>query len=243
MILRQLGLLGLAGEVADDGVEALRLWREGGHALLLSDLHMPNMDGYALAQSIRGEETAQASRIRLPILALTANALRGEASHAHAAGMDEYLTKPIQLQVLKAALQKWMPEVATPPASLGTAAPTEGARTAVDLSVLHARVGDDPQTVDELLTDYVAAARDLAAGIQEAFVAGDLGRLAAGAHRLKSSSRAVGALALGELCAELETTSRAGAADAVRPWIDRFVHEVARVEACLQAALPSLPQS
>lgn len=58
VILRQLGLLGLAGEVADDGVEALRLWREGGHALLLSDLHMPNMDGYALAQSIRRPSTS-----------------------------------------------------------------------------------------------------------------------------------------------------------------------------------------
>ena len=246
VILRQLGLLGLAGEVADDGLKALRLWREGGHALLLSDLHMPTMDGYVLARSIRGEEQAQAqaSGRRLPILALTANALRGEAGHAHAAGMDDYLTKPIQLHVLKAALEKWMPTMDTAELVPTASVPTEGAKPALDLAVLRALVGDDPQIVDELLADYAAAARDLAAGIHEAFVAGDLGRIATGAHQLKSSSRAVGALALGEVCAELEMTSRAGAADdAVRPWIDRFANELVRVQACLQAALPLQAQS
>ena len=109
VLLRQLARLGLAAEVADDGAAALRLWRDGKHALLLTDMHMPNMDGHELARSIRSEEQARGTSVRLPILMLTANALSGEASLAMAAGMDEYLTKPIQMQVLKAALDRWMP--------------------------------------------------------------------------------------------------------------------------------------
>jgi DNA-binding response OmpR family regulator len=67
---------------------------------------MPEMDGYTLAETIRREE---AQRRRMPILALTANALRGEANRARSAGMDEYLTKPVQLHLLRAALEKWLP--------------------------------------------------------------------------------------------------------------------------------------
>ena len=153
VLLRQLARLGLAAEVADDGAEALRLWRDGGHALLLTDLHMPNMDGNALARSIRNEEQVQGTRVRLPILMLTANALRGEATHALAAGMDDYLTKPIQLQVLKAALDRWMPDMneSSPLPSLPAAAPSS--TRALDTSVLRALDGDDDQTIDELLAD------------------------------------------------------------------------------------------
>jgi PAS domain S-box-containing protein len=105
VIVRQLTLLGFECDVASDGEEALKLWREGRHALLLTDLHMPRMDGYTLAQTIRREEAAC---MRIPILALTANALRGEAGRALAAGIDEYLTKPVQLQLLKDALERWL---------------------------------------------------------------------------------------------------------------------------------------
>jgi signal transduction histidine kinase/ActR/RegA family two-component response regulator len=113
VILRQLALLGFAADVADNGRVALEWWRRGSYALLLSDLHMPEMDGYELTAAIRSEEQG---RRRLPILALTANALKGEADHCRAAGMDGYLSKPMQLAHLKATLDKWLP--ATPPIAL-----------------------------------------------------------------------------------------------------------------------------
>lgn len=81
---------------------ALDTWREGNYALL-TDLDMPEMDGYTLATTIRRGE---AGRLRLPILALTANALRGEANRARAAGMDEYLTKPVLLRLIREALER-----------------------------------------------------------------------------------------------------------------------------------------
>lgn len=188
VILEQLRLLGYAAEVADNGTEALRLWREGNYALLLTDLHMPEMDGYTLAETIRREA---AKRRRMPILALTANALRGEANRARSAGMDEYLTKPVQLHRLRVALEKWLPRTN---GSTPSAAPPEESRDGraapvVDVAVLRGLVGDDAGTVREFLSDYLASARRLAAELRAAVVAGDTQRVGAVAHKLKSSSR------------------------------------------------------
>jgi CheY-like chemotaxis protein len=110
VILQQLGLLGYAGQIAADGAEALRLWHSGNtYAMLLTDLHMPNMDGYELSLLIRAEEPLGA---HLPIIALTANALHGEAERATASGMDGYLTKPVPLATLREVLARWIVPVA-----------------------------------------------------------------------------------------------------------------------------------
>jgi CheY-like chemotaxis protein len=114
VILRQIEMLGYAAEIAADGQTALEMWQAGDFALLLTDLHMPSLDGYALAEAIRHAEIRRPPRPggRMPILALTANALRGESTRAMSAGMDEYLTKPLQLQMLNEALTKWLPHEA-----------------------------------------------------------------------------------------------------------------------------------
>ncbi|MDP1890991.1 MAG: PAS domain S-box protein, partial [Gemmatimonadaceae bacterium] len=106
VILQQLGLLGYAGHIAVDGTEALRLWRAGTYAMLLTDLHMPNMDGYSLAAAIRREEAPGGTH--LPIIALTANALHGESERATTSGMDGYLTKPVPLATLREVLATWI---------------------------------------------------------------------------------------------------------------------------------------
>ena len=197
VILQQLRLLGYAAEVADNGTEALRLWREGNYALLLTDLHMPEMDGYTLAETIRREEAAGR---RMPILALTANALRGEANRARSAGMDEYLTKPVQLHLLRAALEKWLPRTngSIPSAALPEESRDGRAAPVVDVAVLRGLVGDDAGTVREFLSDYLASAGRLAAELRAAVAAGDTQQVGAVAHKLKSSSRSVGALAFGD---------------------------------------------
>jgi PAS domain S-box-containing protein len=226
VILRQIEVLGYAAEIAANGSEALRLWRAGSYALLLTDLHMPEMDGYALAEAIRREE-AQAGRGwhgRMPILALTANALRGETVRAQAAGMDEYLTKPLQLHLLKAALEKWLPPDRgdTGPAELFDEPRHARAAPVVDVAVLKGVVGDDPQTVRELLAEYRSSARRLAIELRAAQADDDMQRIGAIAHQLKSSSRAVGALALGDLCTELENACRTGSLEGVSRGIAQF---------------------
>ena len=111
VIRRQLEMLGYTAEIASDGKAALDMWMAGDYAMLLTDLHMPTLDGCELAEAIRRVEASRppGGRGRMPILALTADALRGEAARALASGMDEYLTKPLQLRLLGEALEKWLP--------------------------------------------------------------------------------------------------------------------------------------
>jgi signal transduction histidine kinase/CheY-like chemotaxis protein len=116
VITRQLELLGLQATVASDGRQALQIWLEGRFALLLTDLQMPGLDGFGLTQAIREHEAARgpASGGRLPILALTANAFDEVRERALAAGVDGYLTKPLLLDALRHALERWLPHDTAP---------------------------------------------------------------------------------------------------------------------------------
>ncbi len=108
VIRRQINALGLACEMANDGVEALDRYRQGGVALLLTDCDMPNMDGYELARQIRqGEE---GGTDHLPIIAITANAMKDAREDCAAAGMDNYLVKPLEIQALQEALAEYLPK-------------------------------------------------------------------------------------------------------------------------------------
>jgi len=230
VILRQIEMLGHAAEIASNGAEALQLWRAGRYGMLLTDLHMPEMDGYSLAETIRREEAQRdlAWHGRMPILALTANALRGEVARALAAGMDEYLIKPMQLRQLKSAVDKWLPGDAgdTGPATLAgaldEAADADPSAVAIDIAVLRGMVGDDATIVREFLADYQASARRLANDMRSAQAAGDIRAIGAIAHKLKSSSRTVGAQVLGDLCAELENASRTGAREGISRGMAQF---------------------
>jgi len=200
VILRQLVLLGYTADVATDGREALERWQSGDYALLLTDLHMPKMDGYELTQAIRAEEKGNR---RIPIIALTANALKGEADHCRAVGMDDYRSKPSPLAELKAVLEKWLPAAeprvdTTLSTGLPVAAIPRTAITApVDVTVLEGLVGDDPALVREFLQDFRSSAAKITAELRAACVANHTAAAAAAAHKLKSSAHAVGALALG----------------------------------------------
>lgn len=232
VILHQLGLLGYAADVTGDGREALKRWESGDYALLLTDLHMPEMDGYDLSLTIRSGE---AGKRRIPIVALSANALKGEAERCRAAGMDDYLSKPAQLADMKAMLEKWLPTAAefgtdaheypAPPALQATAAGP------VDVSVLKALVGDDPAVIREFLHDFRVSAVKTAAELKAACESGQAAQAGALAHKLKSSSRSVGALALGDLCGELEDFGRIGDAAAIVQSMVRFDVVLAKVEA------------
>ncbi len=230
VILKQLGLLGLAGEVAGNGKEALKLWRKGGYALVLTDLHMPKMDGYELTEIIRREEK---DGHRIPILALTANALRGETTRATAAGMDDYLTKPIELKVLGEALNKWLsidePEPEVPIYSVPEAT-AEKPNKVIDLKMLESVVGNDAMYQMEFLNEYLASARDHTDQIKAALTERDIQLMGQLAHKLKSSSRIVGALTFGDACADLENACKTGESLAIDSTIAAFENNYNKVE-------------
>jgi PAS domain S-box-containing protein len=226
VIGRQLNKLGYTCEIADDGKLALAAWRAKDYALLLTDCHMPNMDGFELTAEVRAAEEAGGSanqQRRAPIIAVTANALEGEAERCIAAGMDDYLSKPLAMADLKATLRKWMPqsrpdtshdERDETPVSNGdvqsATAETAADRNSrvVDPKFLRESFGDDDELIAEILQDYVDPARTNVAEIDAAFETRDASGIGAAAHKLKSSSRSIGADALADLCAELEAAGK-----------------------------------
>ncbi|USD35206.1 MULTISPECIES: ATP-binding protein [Vibrio] len=108
VIQRQLSHLGYQCEMAVHGQEALHKWKHGQFDLILTDCHMPVMDGYELANQIRNIERQDKNRGHTPIVAITANAMVEASEQCIASGMDDYLTKPVELKTLDQAIENWM---------------------------------------------------------------------------------------------------------------------------------------
>lgn len=102
----QLSTMGYTAMTACDGKEALDLWTQHKFALVLTDCHMPEMDGFELSENIRQAETATGAHV--PIIAVTANAMQEELQHCLDSGMDGCITKPVELDVLGKELNKWI---------------------------------------------------------------------------------------------------------------------------------------
>ena len=247
VIRQQLDMLGYAADLVDNGKSALARWRVGGYGLLLTDLHMPEMDGYALTATIRDEEP---DGVRLPIVALTANALKDEEQRCLEAGMDGYLSKPARLADLKSMLARWLPgrddtaPSATPADDSVEAgnwrdedAGNDGGRNGepVDVAVLADLVGNDPAMLAELLRDFRRSATTIAGELREAWSAGRADAAADEAHKLKSAARSVGAMELGEISAAIETAGRADDAAALEELLPRFDAEMGAVDTRIAA--------
>ena len=241
VILQQLELLGYAAEIARNGREALDMLSTHRYALLLSDLHMPVMDGYELTRQVRALEQSGAREGHLPILALTANALRGEEVRTRDIGMDAFLTKPVLLNVLKTALARWVaPHVPqpTPAAPVPAVSYSGNEQPILDVSVLESLVGNDADIIMDFLSDYRSNTNRLAGEIRLALAQGDLNTVGAAFHKLKSSSRSVGALCLGELSHKIELAARGRDADSVNRLAQSFEPELEAVMNALSAVLP-----
>jgi CheY-like chemotaxis protein/HPt (histidine-containing phosphotransfer) domain-containing protein len=189
VILQQLRVLGYTADLASNGREALHRFQECRYGLVLTDLHMPQMDGYELTAAIRAAEPGAR---HTPIVALTANALKGEADRCRAVGMDDYLSKPVPLVSFKAILDKWL------------------TTRAVDINVLASLVGNESAVLHDILADFRNSKEKIAAELRSACAAGLSAAAGAAAHKLKSSARAIGALALGDLCESMERAGAAG---------------------------------
>jgi len=212
VVLEQLRLLGYRSEFAEDGVQALAMWRSGRYSLLLTDCHMPNMDGFELTEAIRSTE---ADGAHTPIIAITANAMQGEAQRCKDHGMDDYLSKPLRMDELARMLDQWLHGAHTPVPGQQTQDGPAGSATAPshpawDPDALGRLVGDNPEMHSRLLAKFLVNAENQIQAMRTASGESNLRLLADVAHTLKSAARTVGAMALGEHCQAIETTGRAG---------------------------------
>jgi len=218
VIRRQLELLGYAVDIASDGVEAYEKWQKESYGLLLTDLHMPNMDGYDLTTAIRRKEE-QNNVKPIPIIALTANALKGEEEHCLALGMNAYLTKPIEMPRLKEVMVNYLPDMDNKQSSrlsepdhfteVKSSAQNEEEQI-IDPTMLSRMVGDDPELQAQLIGNFLETTGKLLNELDELYASKDTEAYGGMAHQLKSSVRSFGAVKLGNLFANLEEAGKGG---------------------------------
>jgi PAS domain S-box-containing protein len=208
-----LGILQIQGyrvSVANNGREALDAWTRGAFDLVLMDCHMPEMDGFEATMEIRRRERASGGK-RVPIVALTANAMAQDREECLNAGMDDHLAKPFSMQTMQDMLDRWVPQ----PLRADLEMPPE-----LLARVVHVYLAESPRLMDELKA--ATAAKDTPA-------------IARWAHSLKSSSANVGAAVFSRQCGELEACARRGDTDEAGRIFARLEAEHGRVQAALGA--------
>ncbi|MDO7597101.1 MAG: PAS domain S-box protein [Pseudomonadota bacterium] len=216
LLARQIMLLGLRVETAENGQVALSKWREGYFSLVITDCHMPEMDGYSFARAVRNIETEKRLP-RTPIIAWTANMRIEEGQFCHDAGMDELLVKPSDLTLLKKMLSKWL-SIAEKDESQATVSKYDvGSKIndPIDYAEFSKAVPDSIEQIQVLhdFQPYISADR---ARLIEMLVQGDTINVQHTAHRMKGSCRMVGAMAMASACAIIEQTAREGNIDGAR---------------------------
>ena len=208
--------------IVANGQEALEAIQREHFDIVLMDCQMPVMDGYAASRAIRIWQASQTGPDgqppRTPIVALTANALVGDAQLCLDAGMDDHLAKPYSRHQLATIMVRWLPAalVQSQPAasadSRATAAVAPPRATMLDQAALDniRALDDDGAVLDEVLQMFLDEAPQQLLAIQQAHATGDAAEMGRVAHALKSSSLNVGAKSLGELCRRLERLGKDG---------------------------------
>ncbi len=245
--------LGCEFDIVPNGQEGLAAAQRGGYDIVLMDCQMPVMDGYEATRQIRLWEQASGQKHRLPIVALTANALVGDADVCIEAGMDEHLAKPYTRNQLGALMARWLPphlvegSVDAPrtlPAPL-TPNTEPAALTAVVAPALDAKALANIRELDDgegaILAEVIAIFFDETPrhleGLRNAFSAKDARELARVAHAFKSASGNVGATSVVKLCKELERVGRSGELADVPPLLREIEQQVEAVRPLLKAEM------
>ncbi|HST27605.1 MAG TPA: ATP-binding protein [Rudaea sp.] len=257
---RLLTLLGLSFAVAENGKEALDQLERAAFDVVLLDCQMPVMDGYTAVRILRQNETTKSAR-HMPVIAMTANAMAGDREKCLRAGMDDYLSKPLNRALLEQTLRRWIPAGATSrtpnaaPAAIATAparpssAPAFVAQappipavaappgTALDADVVRDLLEVMGDEFTDLVRMYLEDTPKSIALLEKAASSADNQGLIAPAHSLKSTSANLGALGLSELAKRLEHGARAGDLGNEAPTL---VAELARTFARVHAELQTL---
>lgn len=222
ILARQVVSMGHDCDVADDGAAAFVKWQSGRYGIVVTDCNMPGMDGYELARRIRADESARGLP-RTRIVACTANLVAGEAEKCRAAGMDDYLAKPVELHALR---EKLDPRRRAGAPVEGEAPPTA---SPVDPSVLAEISGGDAGLERDLIREFLKVNAEDVALFGQAVKARDGGALVHAAHRMKGAGRTMGAGDFAEVCGELEAAGRSGDWEGVTQRIARFDAELRRL--------------
>jgi CheY-like chemotaxis protein/HPt (histidine-containing phosphotransfer) domain-containing protein len=247
-----LRLLGHECDCVTNGKEAVSAAAQKGYDLILMDCQMPEMDGFAATAGIRAHEAAQpqpsGGSAHTPIVALTANAMQGDRERCLAAGMDDYLTKPLVMEKVARVIQEYAgksrPVAASPPEK---PAPIEQPQTAGEPALNHAdllkRCGGNAGFALKLIAKYRTCTRSDSREMEQAFDEGKDQRLASLAHRVKGASLSVSAAAVAKAAAAIEAAAQSGNMPEAGVRLKQFQEEIGRFEEIAAGLLDDAPET
>jgi CheY-like chemotaxis protein/HPt (histidine-containing phosphotransfer) domain-containing protein len=230
--LRILQHIGYTADVAASGKEVLALLRNQTYDVILMDVQMPEMDGLETTKYICEQWSADE---RPRIIAMTANAMEEDRQRCLAAGMDDYVSKPIRLEELRAALEGLTPtqrEQFEPAGSIKT----------IDIEFLdkiREYCGDEDDIVPRLVELYLEDTPPRIVSLREAVGRTDVDEIKSIAHAMKGSSANIGALRMSALCAELESKDSSKDESAIDELATEIEREVARAREALLSLVDS----
>jgi CheY-like chemotaxis protein/HPt (histidine-containing phosphotransfer) domain-containing protein len=218
--LAMLTKMGLRADAVADGAEALKALDAIPYSLVLMDVRMPNMDGLEAARLIRNEEYRASNSAsltlghRLPVIAMTASAMQGDREKCLAAGMNDYISKPVTPRALAEVLEKWLPKNgalrpanASGPSNLST--PVEAAVT-FDRAGLLGRVMGDTRLARRILDGFLDDMPKQLSALAKFVEAGSAQDIEKQAHRIKGASASVGGTGMQAVALEMEIAGRSG---------------------------------
>lgn len=191
-------------DIANNGLEAIELLSKKSFDLILMDCQMPELDGYEATKRIRTLSNSQ--RAKIPIIALTANAIKGDREKCLEAGMNDYLTKPIDTKKLSMTLEKWIAQASRMDSPTQTETPILSIEVIESIQSL--QEPGKPDFLTQLISIYSETSNESMKQLKKAISINDMKALSSVAHSLKSSSANMGAQNMATLCFEFEAMGK-----------------------------------
>jgi CheY-like chemotaxis protein/HPt (histidine-containing phosphotransfer) domain-containing protein len=241
--VRLLEGLGCQVDTVETGQQAEEAVRQGHYDLVLMDLHMPDLDGLAATAAIRRYEQESGLERRTPIVALTADALAGDDEKCRAAGMDDYLAKPITSERLATVVRRWIANgrVGGSVADEANTGDSDNDREPLDRGALatlrYLQRSSPPGLLTRLITLYLNEVPSRLGELREAVAQGDSDRVKRVAHELRGSSVQLGATRMADLCAELQESASGNDLSQAETRVAELQREFATVRSALEAIL------
>jgi len=255
--LGQLDRLGYTADVVANGREVLEALGRVSYDIVLMDCMMPEMDGYAATKKIReGERQHVNGRRRLHIIAMTANAMQGDREKCIAAGMDDYVSKPVQIGDLRRAIERWSshgtgsaarPQISSVPLKVEIASPsafesgtmTASSETPVDLERLTEVTANNPEKTRRMLTTFLTQSAEISQGLIIAIQSGNSRDVRLLAHKLIGAGSSLGIVAVVPSLLQLEQMGEAGELEGMTQGYNEFISQLERVRQFIDEFLKS----
>jgi len=236
--LRVLEKLGYCADAVCNGVEAIRALAKTPYDLVLMDVQMPEMDGFEATRRIR-DGAASAEKSGVPIVAMTAHAMKGDREACLEAGMDDYVIKPVNVEELNKALQRRLKGIQA--ADSAHAESTIPANPVVfDKTAALTRIGGDEEVLQEILNIFISDAARQIEALSMAFEMGNASRLRSQAHTLKGASGNAGAYAVQEIAQQIENVGGQGQLESASKLIVRMREEFIRFQSLIRREQPAI---